>query len=139
LTPRSPSLRPPAPRKLFAEKQSGTRSDRPQLRKALAALGEGDVLMVTRLDRLARSTRDLLNVLHEVAQSGAAFKSLHDHSKQGDQDRARTCSRADRRGLAGTLRGAGDGFDVDHRFAAYFGSATVAFRPRHPSPIAPRA
>jgi DNA invertase Pin-like site-specific DNA recombinase len=42
-------------------------------------LGEGDVLMVTRLDRLARSTRDLLNVLHEVAQSGAAFKSLHDH------------------------------------------------------------
>ena len=59
--------------KLFAEKQSGARSDRPQLRKALAALGEGDVLMVTRLDRLARSTRDLLNVLHEVAQSGAAF------------------------------------------------------------------
>jgi DNA invertase Pin-like site-specific DNA recombinase len=35
--------------------------------------------MVTRLDRLARSTRDLLNVLHEVAQSSAAFKSLHDH------------------------------------------------------------
>jgi DNA invertase Pin-like site-specific DNA recombinase len=35
--------------------------------------------MVTRLDRLARSTRDLLNVLHEVAQSRAAFKSLHDH------------------------------------------------------------
>ena len=65
--------------RLFAEKQSGTRSDRPQLRKALAALGEGDVLMVTRLDRLARSTRDLLNVLHEVAQSSAAFKSLHDH------------------------------------------------------------
>jgi DNA invertase Pin-like site-specific DNA recombinase len=65
--------------KLFAEKQSGARSDRPQLRKAIAALGEGDVLMVTRLDRLARSTRDLLNVLHEVAQSSAAFKSLHDH------------------------------------------------------------
>ena len=64
--------------KLFAKKQSGAR-DRPQLRKALAALGEGDVLMVTRLDRLARSTRDLLNVLHQVAQSSAAFKSLHDH------------------------------------------------------------
>jgi DNA invertase Pin-like site-specific DNA recombinase len=37
------------------------------------------LLRVTRLDRLARSTRDLLNVLHEVAQSSAAFKSLHDH------------------------------------------------------------
>ena len=35
--------------KLFAEKQSGARSDRPQLRRALAALGEGDVLMVSRL------------------------------------------------------------------------------------------
>ena len=53
------------------------RARRSRLRRTV--LGEGDVLMVTRLDRLARSTRDLLNVLHEVAQSGAAFKSLHDH------------------------------------------------------------
>ena len=64
--------------KLFAEKQSGARSDRPQLKKALAVLGEGDMLIVTRLDRLARSTRDLLNVLHEVGEAGALFKSLHD-------------------------------------------------------------
>ena len=64
--------------RMFAEKQSGARSDRPQLRKALDALGEGDVLVVTRLDRLARSTRDLLNVLHEVGECGAAFKSLAD-------------------------------------------------------------
>jgi DNA invertase Pin-like site-specific DNA recombinase len=64
--------------KRFAEKQSGARSDRPQLRRAIDALGEGDVLLVTRLDRLARSTRDLLNVLHEVGQKGAAFRSLAD-------------------------------------------------------------
>jgi DNA invertase Pin-like site-specific DNA recombinase len=64
--------------RMFAEKQSGARSDRPQLRKAIDALGEGDVLIVTRLDRLARSTRDLLNVLHEVDENGAAFKSLAD-------------------------------------------------------------
>ncbi len=64
--------------RMFAEKQSGARSDRPQLRRALAALGQGDVLVVTRLDRLARSTRDLLNVLHEVSERGAAFKSLAD-------------------------------------------------------------
>jgi DNA invertase Pin-like site-specific DNA recombinase len=63
---------------LFAEKQSGARSDRPQLRKALAALGTGDTLIITRLDRLARSTRDRLNVLHEVGEKGALFKSLHD-------------------------------------------------------------
>jgi DNA invertase Pin-like site-specific DNA recombinase len=64
--------------RLFAEKQSGARSDRPQLKRALAALGEGDTLIVTRLDRLARSTRDLLNVLHDVGQAGARFRSLHD-------------------------------------------------------------
>jgi DNA invertase Pin-like site-specific DNA recombinase len=64
--------------RIFAEKMSGTRGDRPQLRRALAALGEGDVLMVTRLDRLARSTRDLLNTLDQVAKKGARFKSLGD-------------------------------------------------------------
>jgi DNA invertase Pin-like site-specific DNA recombinase len=62
--------------RLFAEKKSGARADRPQLRKAIASLGTGDVLLVTRLDRLARSSRDLLNILHEVAECGAAFKSL---------------------------------------------------------------
>jgi DNA invertase Pin-like site-specific DNA recombinase len=50
--------------KVYSEKVSGaSTTNRPQLRKALAALGEGDVLVVTRLDRLTRSTRDLLNTL----------------------------------------------------------------------------
>src|SRR4029077_10590200 len=44
----------------------------------IAALSAGDVLLVTRLDRLARSTRDLLNVLDAVAKAGAGFKSLAD-------------------------------------------------------------
>lgn len=46
--------------------------------KAIDALSAGDVLLVTRLDRLARSTRDLLNVLATVADKGAGFKSLAD-------------------------------------------------------------
>ena len=62
----------------FSEKMSGARSDLVQLCKALDALGAGDVLLVTRLDRLARSTRDLLNVLHEIGEKGAAFRSLAD-------------------------------------------------------------
>jgi DNA invertase Pin-like site-specific DNA recombinase len=49
--------------KVFAEKVSGAKTDRAALARVLAALKSGDVLMVTRLDRLARSTRDLLNVL----------------------------------------------------------------------------
>ena len=48
---------------MFAEKVSGAKTDRRQLAKAIEALEAGDVLLVTRLDRLAKSTRDLLNVL----------------------------------------------------------------------------
>ena len=43
-----------------------------------AALSAGDVLLVTRLDRLARSTRDLLNVLDTIAKVGAGFRSIAD-------------------------------------------------------------
>src|SRR5258705_13329300 len=64
--------------KVFAEKASGAKTDRAGLRRALARLDEGDVLMVTRLDRLARSTRDLLNTLDQIAKRGAGFKSLAD-------------------------------------------------------------
>jgi DNA invertase Pin-like site-specific DNA recombinase len=64
--------------KVYAEKISGARSDRPELAKALKRLNTGDVLIVTRLDRLARSTRDLLNILDDIAKRGAGFKSLHD-------------------------------------------------------------
>jgi DNA invertase Pin-like site-specific DNA recombinase len=64
--------------KVYAEKISGARSDRPELAKALKRLTVGDVLIVTRLDRLARSTRDLLNILDDIAKRGAGFKSLHD-------------------------------------------------------------
>ena len=64
--------------RIFSEKLSGGRSDRPMLHKALAALSEGDTLLITRLDRLARSTRDLLNTLDAVAKAGATFKSLAD-------------------------------------------------------------
>lgn len=64
--------------RVFAEKQSGAKSDRQQLAKALAALTAGDTLIVTKLDRLARSTRDLLNTLAAIAAAGATFKSLGD-------------------------------------------------------------
>ena len=64
--------------RIYAEKISGAYADRPQLAKAIAALGEGDTLVVCKLDRLARSTRDLLNTLDTIAKAGASFKSLAD-------------------------------------------------------------
>jgi DNA invertase Pin-like site-specific DNA recombinase len=54
--------------RVFAEKVSGAVTDRKALARAIATLGAGDVLLVTRLDRLARSTRDLLNVLDTIAK-----------------------------------------------------------------------
>jgi DNA invertase Pin-like site-specific DNA recombinase len=67
--------------KIFAEKVSGAQTERKQLSKAIAAiaaLAAGDVLLVARLDRLARSKRDLLNVLAAVAEKGAGFRSIAD-------------------------------------------------------------
>jgi DNA invertase Pin-like site-specific DNA recombinase len=71
-------LRAAGAEKVFRETASGARADRAQLRRALAQLAKDDMLMVTRLDRLARSTRDLLNTLDTIATAGAGFRSLGD-------------------------------------------------------------
>ena len=63
---------------VFREVASGAKSDRNQLRRVLDQLDDGDVLMVTRLDRLARSTRDLLNTLAAITDRKAGFRSLTD-------------------------------------------------------------
>jgi DNA invertase Pin-like site-specific DNA recombinase len=65
-------------RKVWRETASGAKTDRVQLRCVLDQLDAGDVLMVTRLDRLARSTRDLLNILATIAEKKAGFRSLGD-------------------------------------------------------------
>jgi DNA invertase Pin-like site-specific DNA recombinase len=72
------ALRAAGAQRVFAEKVRGAVTDRKGLARALAALSAGDVLVVTRLDRLARSTRDLLNVLATVSETGAGFRSLGD-------------------------------------------------------------
>ena len=64
--------------KVFREVAQGDKTERAQLRRLLDQLAAGDVLMVTRLDRLARSTRDLLNTLAAITGKKAAFRSLAD-------------------------------------------------------------
>lgn len=64
--------------RIFREKVSGAESDRIELKKLLRVLRNGDIVLVTRLDRLARSTRDLLNILALVSDKSAGFRSLGD-------------------------------------------------------------
>lgn len=71
-------LRAAGAEEVFRETASGAKSNRRELGRALKSLGEGDTLLVTRLDRLARSTRDLLNTLDAITKAGAGFRSLGD-------------------------------------------------------------
>ena len=63
---------------IFQEKVSGVRADRPQLAKLLAGLKPGDIVLVTKLDRLGRSTRELLDLIERIGKAGASFRSLGD-------------------------------------------------------------
>jgi DNA invertase Pin-like site-specific DNA recombinase len=66
-------------RKVFCDVHvSGAKTDRAHLRRVIDKLATGDVLMVTRLDQLARSTRDRLNTLAAIADRKAGFRSLGD-------------------------------------------------------------
>jgi DNA invertase Pin-like site-specific DNA recombinase len=63
---------------VYSEKQSGIKTDRAALARCIASLEAGDTVIVTKLDRLARSTRDLLNTLATIGEAGASFRSLGD-------------------------------------------------------------
>jgi DNA invertase Pin-like site-specific DNA recombinase len=63
---------------IYREKISGVRADRPQLAKLMAALKPNDVVLVTKLDRLGRSTRELLDLIDRIGKAGAVFRSLGD-------------------------------------------------------------
>ena len=76
LTLQRDHLRAAGCNKLFAEKVSGARRARPELDRMLDHLRPGDVVTVTRLDRLARSTRDLLDVAERIRNCGAGLRSL---------------------------------------------------------------
>ncbi|WP_027231513.1 recombinase family protein [Phyllobacterium sp. UNC302MFCol5.2] len=62
--------------KIFQEKRSGVDRERDELKKCLDYVREGDTLLVTKLDRLARSAIDLLNIVREMQGKGVAFKAL---------------------------------------------------------------
>ena len=63
--------------KLFQEKISGAKRDRPQLGALLEYVREGDTVVVTKLDRIARSTKDLLDIIETLQRKGCAFRVLN--------------------------------------------------------------
>jgi DNA invertase Pin-like site-specific DNA recombinase len=69
-------LRAAGCRKVYREKASGARADRRQLQRLLKTLARGDTVVVTRIDRLARSTFDLFAIIQRIVDSGADFRSL---------------------------------------------------------------
>ena len=62
--------------KVFADRISGSRRARPELDKMLEQLRDGDVVIVTKYDRLARSLKDLLEIVESIRERGAGFRSL---------------------------------------------------------------
>jgi DNA invertase Pin-like site-specific DNA recombinase len=64
--------------KIFKEKRSGVDAGRPELRRCLDYLREGDTLLVTKIDRLARSTSDLYRIVSELAEKDVAFRVVDD-------------------------------------------------------------
>ena len=66
--------------KVFKEKRSGVDAGRPALKACLEYLREGDTLLVTKLDRLARSTPDLYRIISDLAERGVTFKVIDDPS-----------------------------------------------------------
>jgi DNA invertase Pin-like site-specific DNA recombinase len=66
--------------KVFEEKRSGVDAGRPELQRCIEYLREGDALLVTKLDRLARSTSDLYRIVSQLREKGVEFKVLDDAS-----------------------------------------------------------
>ena len=66
--------------KVFKEKRSGVDTGRPELKRCIEYLREGDTLLVTKIDRLARSTSDLYRIISDLGEKGVAFKVTDDPS-----------------------------------------------------------
>ena len=72
--------------KLFTDKLSGANTNRPELQKMLAYIREGDIVMVTELDRLGRNNHDLTKIMNSIQNKGATLDVLNLPSMTGIAD-----------------------------------------------------
>src|SRR5262245_66318693 len=75
--------------RVYAEKRSGADGERKELARLLKAARPDDTVVVCRLDRLARSTSDLINKLDRIAKAGVSFKSLREKAVDPKPDQTR--------------------------------------------------
>src|SRR5260370_1611477 len=76
LTSQLAKLKAAGCKKVFREKITGTTADRPQLRKMMAALSHGDVVIIPAVDRLSPDTTDLLVIARDMQRAGAGLRSI---------------------------------------------------------------
>ena len=81
LTAQTEKLKAAGATTIFREKISGVKANRPQLTKLMTALKAGDTIIVCKLDRLGRSTRELLELIDRIGKAGAVFRSLGDPAR----------------------------------------------------------
>ena len=91
LTAQLEALKAASAAPIYREKVSGVRADRPQLAKLMAALKAGDIVVVTKLDRLGRSTRELLDLIDRIGKAGASFRSIGDPLWDTSSAQGRRC------------------------------------------------
>jgi DNA invertase Pin-like site-specific DNA recombinase len=63
---------------IYADRMSGAKRDRPELNRMLSELQEGDTVLIVAIDRLSRSTKDLLEIVDIIKNKGASLKSIND-------------------------------------------------------------
>lgn len=73
------ALKEAGAKKIFKEKLSGGKRERPELEKMLEQLRADDVIIITKYDRLSRSLRDLIDIVGRIDEAGAGFQSLAEH------------------------------------------------------------
>jgi len=65
--------------RIYQEQITGSKKERPELQKMLEQIREGDVIIIWKLDKLARSLKDLVSLVNEIQEKGAGLHSLNDH------------------------------------------------------------
>ena len=115
--------------RIFEEKASGGRWERPELHRLLGQLDEGDLVVVWKLDRLSRSLKDVLVLMEQIAKAGAGFRDLlHQHQdvfkgagqavELPDHDQVALVQLAQQAVELGTLPAASRGFLFEDALAA---------------------